>query len=192
MKALMIGACLAVLSAPALALPYDQDQTDPYYDQGPPQPPAQPPPQGGYQGDEQNGYSQYQPPYDQGNGDEDDNADQADQGYGGYQPPPAPPPGQPGFQNYQGAPQDDYGGYGGYEPGYGQSQPHYGYPGGYEPHQYGYQGGNADQRYGGAARYTGRTSGSWRNGEGQSCVWREMTWQDQYGRPAYRWTPHCR
>lgn len=191
MKALMIGACLAVLGAPALAQPYDQ--TDPYYDQGQTQPPPQPP-----------GYGQYQSPYDQGYGDEDNNGygeNQADQGYGAYQPPPAPPPGQPGFQNYLGAPQDQYGGPGDEDQDYGQPQPQYDYQDGYgryQPPQYGYQGGYAQQPqyqpYGGAAgaTYTGRTGQSWRNDQGQYCVYREMTWQGQDGRPAYRWVPSCR
>jgi len=206
MKALILGAGLAaVLGAPALAQSYDQNDTDPYYDQGPPQT-AQPPPQSSRQGgyDQPNGYyGQHQPPYAQGNGDEDENGDDdADQGYGEYQPPPAPPAGEPGFQNYQGEPQGAYAPNGADARAYGQYPPRYGYSGGqYASPRYGYQRGYGQYApqygYGYAqppaygAHPTGRTGPSWRNYEGQSCVWREMTWQDQYGRPAYHWVPRC-
>jgi hypothetical protein len=173
MKSLMIGACLtAMLGAPAFAQPDGQggpqDQPDPYYDQAqPPQAPQPPPRQGGYQ--------------DQG-------GDQADQGYGQYQPPPPPPAGQPGFQVYR----DNPGA--GDDQGYQGSQ---GYDGaqGYEGYQpYGAYGGGYGQYRAyddGRAHYTGRTGSTWRNDEGQVCVWREMTWLDQRGQPAYRWVPRC-
>jgi hypothetical protein len=42
------------------------------------------------------------------------------------------------------------------------------------------------------AHYTGRTGASWRNDEGQSCTWREMSWQDAAGSAAYKWVASCR
>lgn len=189
MKPLMLGACLAaILGAPALAQPYDQNQTDPYYDQS-----QAPPPQAGY--DQRDGYGQPQPSYDQG---DQDNGDDADQGSGQYQPPPPPPAGQPGFQAYRDGSQDAYAPNEGYPQGY--YPPQSGYRGGYGQYaspQYGYQGYAQSPDYApygeaSAAQFTGRTSGAWRNALGQSCVWREMSWQDPYGRPAYRWVPRCR
>lgn len=175
MKSLMLGACLAAMLGPvALAQPDGQggpqDQPDPYYDQSQP-----PQPQGGYE---------------QG-------PDQADQGYGAYQPPPPPPAGQPGFQVYRDNPGDednqDYRN----SPGYEGSQSYQGYQG-YQGSPYGAYGSNGGG-YGqsrayddGRPHYTGRTGDSWRNDEGQYCVWREMTWVDQRGQAAYRWVPRCR
>ena len=175
MKSLMLGACLAAILGPsALAQPDGQggaqDQPDPYYDQA--QPPQAP-----------------QPPYQRGY--DDQGADQADQGYGQYQPPPPPPAGQPGFQVYRDNPGDEDSqtyrnpqGYDGSQ-GYQGYQPYGGYSqgGGYgQPRTY------AD----GQPHWTGRTGDSWRNDEGQYCVWREMTWVDQRGQAAYRWVPRCR
>jgi len=60
---------------------------------------------------------------------------------------------------------------------------------------------SADNGYGGPGRgygvpagahFTGRTGASWRNDEGQYCTWRELSWQDAEGNPAYRWVPRCR
>jgi hypothetical protein len=39
--------------------------------------------------------------------------------------------------------------------------------------------------------YTRRTGAVWRNDQGQICVWRQLTWLDQSGAPAYRWVPRC-
>jgi hypothetical protein len=181
MKALMLGACLAAtIGAPALAQPGDQggygNQPDPYYDQPPaPQPPPQPPRsqqpapptyQGGYQGDEDN--------------------DQ-DRGYGQYQPPPRPPPGQPGFQVYQGG--QAYGGYAPDQRAYRSTPQDWG------SQNWGSQNSRSqDWRYGASSgvHYTGRTGSAWRNPEGQYCVWRETSWLQSDGRPAYRWVPRCR
>ena len=59
-----------------------------------------------------------------------------------------------------------------------------------------YDRGEQGQRgYGGVppgARFTGRTGASWRNSEGQTCTWRELSWQDDSGNPAYKWIPRCR
>jgi hypothetical protein len=94
---------------------------------------------------------------------------QSDQGYGGYQPPPRPPAGQPGFQVYQGG------------------QPY----GGYAPNAPAYQPAPRSRSYGGAY-FTGQVGRAWRNPEGQVCRWRQLTWQDAYGRQAYQWVPRCR
>lgn len=169
MKSLMLGACFAAILGPAVLAQPDgqggaQDEPDPYYDQSEPPQAPQPPSQSS-----QGGYEQLGP-------------DQADQGYGEYQPPPPPPAGQPGFQVYrdQGA-QDDqayqgYEGYQGYQ-GYQRYQPYGGYGRAYDD---------------GRPHYTGRTGQSWRNDQGQYCIWREMTWSDERGQPAYRWVPRCR
>jgi len=95
---------------------------------------------------------------------------QSDRGYGQYQPPPPPPAGQPGFQVYQGGP--SYGG------GYAQSEQ------AYEP--------QPQWRAYGGARFTGRVGRAWRSPEGNVCRWRQLTWQDAYGRQAYQWVPRCR
>jgi len=184
MKSLMLGACLAaMLGAPSFAQPDGQggaqDQPDPYYDQAqPPQAPQPPPPPG------PGGYEQEGP-------------DRADSGYGQYQPPPPPPAGQPGFQVYR----DNQGGQG--DETYQGSRAYQGYQGdpayeGYQPYgaygpnggAYGQNGGYGNGRAG--AHYTGRVGSAWRNDEGQYCIWREMTWLDQRGQPAYRWVPRCR
>jgi hypothetical protein len=176
MKSLMLGACFAaILGAPSFAQPDGQggyqDQPDPYYDQSqPPQAPQPPSSQGGYQG----------------RGD-----DQPDRGYGQYQPPPPPPAGQPGFQVYRdnqgGQTYEGSQGYEGYQP-YQGYQPDGGYSangGAYAPNRaYGY--GRA------GAHYTGRTGASWRNDQGQYCFWRELTWLDRNGQPAYKYVPTCR
>jgi hypothetical protein len=185
MKAVMLGACLAaIVGAPALAQPGDgyRDQPDPYYDQAPPQRPAPPSEEGGYQSDQ--GYGQYQAPPGEGGYQNDqgygryqapqqppagEGGYQSDQGYGRYQPPPPPPAGQPGFQVYQG----------------GQSN------GGYAPDNRAYQAA-PQRRYDGGAGFTGDVGRAWRNPEGQICRWRQLSWQDAYGRPAYKWVPHCR
>lgn len=100
---------------------------------------------------------------------------QSDQGYGRYQPPPPPPAGQPGFQVYQGG--QPYGRYAPNEPAY-QPQPP-------QPPQ-------PQWRANGGARFTGQVGRAWRNPEGQVCRWRQLTWQDAYGRQAYQWVPRCR
>ena len=96
--------------------------------------------------------------------------DQADNGYGGYQPPPPPPAGQPGFQNYQGSPPSE----------------------GYPTYERAYQPPPQRWSYGGGRYYTGRVGRAWRNSEGQVCRWRQLSWQDAYGRQAYQWVPRCR
>lgn len=93
--------------------------------------------------------------------------DPSGQGYGQYQPPPPPPQGQPGFQVYQGG------------------QPY----NGYAPNAQAYQ---SPQWRAGGAYYSGQVGRAWRNPEGQVCHWRQLTWQDAYGRPAYQWVPRCR
>jgi opacity protein-like surface antigen len=108
------------------------------------------------------------PPY-RGGYQSDQGYGQADQGYGQYQPPPSPPPGQPGFQVYQGG------------------QPY----GGYAPNVQAYRA-TPQWRYDGGAGFTGDVGRAWRNPEGQICRWRQLSWQDAYGRPAYKWVPHCR
>ena len=69
----------------------------------------------------------------------------------------------------------------------------------YDQDEGGYDRNDYDQRrdwrtYGGlppGAHFTGRTGPSWRNAEGQSCAWRQMSWQDEDGNAAYRWVQRC-
>ncbi len=107
-----------------------------------------------------------------------------DQG-GGYQDQP-----DPYYDQSQPAPQpapDQSGGYQG-DRVYNQQDRGYDQDRTYQPRP-------AWRPYGGAppgARYTGRVGASWRNDQGQVCAWRELTWQDQEGNPAYKWVPRCR
>jgi hypothetical protein len=170
MKGLLLGACLAaVLGAPALAQPYGddqsggyQDQRDPYYDQDQGQP---------------------QGPYDRG---QDDRSYQDDRGYGGDS-------GYGGYGDDRATDNDRYndndrdtGRYNddryGDDDRYGQDQA-YG--------NYGHHAWRAEAGIPPGAHLTGRTGASWRNAEGQTCTWRELTWTDQNGGAAYRWMQRC-
>jgi hypothetical protein len=42
------------------------------------------------------------------------------------------------------------------------------------------------------AHYTNRVGSSWRDGDGRDCAWRELTWRDDDGAPAYKWVARCR
>jgi hypothetical protein len=128
--------------------------------------------------------------------------DQPDPYYDQSQPPPQPAQPPDGYQNDRGYDQQD-GGYGQDNRDYDQQDRGYGQDNrDYDQQDRGYGQDNRDYQanpgwrsYGGAppgARYTGRVGASWRNDQGQSCSWREMTWQDQEGNPAYKWVPRCR
>lgn len=41
------------------------------------------------------------------------------------------------------------------------------------------------------AHYSGRVGQSWRDNEGRYCTYRELTWTDRNGAPAYKWVPRC-
>jgi hypothetical protein len=175
MKALLLGACLAaVLSAPALAQPYGddqgggyQDQRDPYYDQD----------QGQAQGQDQDDRSQ------------DDRGYQDNRGYGGdsgygerrYDDDRSNDNDRYDDDRYNGAGQyndDRYGGDGRYDRDQAYSR-------------YGRQDWRAEAGVPPGARLTGRTGASWRNAEGQTCTWRELSWTDHNGGAASRWIQRC-
>jgi hypothetical protein len=56
------------------------------------------------------------------------------------------------------------------------------------------QDGYYDDRGQGAGRYeqyTGRVGARWVDGYGRECAWREVTFRDTDGAPAYKWITRC-
>ena len=63
--------------------------------------------------------------------------------------------------------------------------------GGYYSRQYHryYNNDNDDHSYGGRV-FTGRVGSTWWD-QGRRCQWREVTWRDRQGDPAYKWVTVC-
>ncbi len=219
MRVLMLGACASLLAAAAMAQPYDQNpQTYRDSDQGygdqqqypdnntPPDQYNQSTPN--YQGDQTDTDQRDENPggphagdrgensrggYDRYRGDQSDQYDRdegdqyRDNGAGQYD------NGQ--YDNGQ----YDSGQYGGGQYGSGQ----YGDDArrGYSSDS-GYRNDRDDdngQSYGrsegyrmSGAHYTGRVGDqSWRDSEGRTCIYRQLTWTGENGQPAYKWVPSC-